>query len=286
MAQRKVATASTSHHAQRISAETRPWIERLGRFGYAAKGFVYTVVGVLAAQTAFGSGGATTGTQGALERIVRAPFGQFLLLLITVGLAGYALWRWIQAIMDTENKGSDAKGLAARAAYAIVGLIYVGLAASAIRLVLGSAGGSSGGDQSTQHWTARLLAQPLGQWIVGIVGAIVIAFGFYQLYQAYNAKFREQLKTGEMSDTEETWATYSGKIGYAARGIVFGIIGVFLIVAAFQADASEARGLGGALQTLARQPYGQLVLGVVAAGLVAYGVYCFIEARYRRMVVG
>ncbi|MBD1804142.1 DUF1206 domain-containing protein [Microcoleus sp. FACHB-SPT15] len=257
------------------------WVERLARIGYLAKGIVYAIVGVLAVQAAVGSGGQTTDTKGALSAIAAQPFGKFLLALLTVGLIGYMVWRFVQAVQDPEHKGDDAKGWATRLGYAVSGLIYASLAFTAIGLIRGSGGG--GGGNSEQDWTARLLAQPFGQWLVGLVGAFVIGLGFYQLYQAYKAKFRKQMKLQEMSPTEETWATRIGRFGLGARGVVFCIIGFFLLQAARQSDASEVRGLDGALQSLAQQPYGPWLLGIVALGLVAYGIHMAVQARYIRI---
>jgi hypothetical protein len=279
MTQRQLIPEQAKQHADNITREAKSWIEPLGRFGYAAKGAVYALIGVLAAQAAFGRGGETTDSQGALQRIVQAPFGKILLGIVAIGLVGYAIWRLVQAFEDTENKGSDAKGYITRAAYAGVGLAYLGLAFSAVRMITGSGGQSGGGQQGL---TARLLAQPFGQLLVGLIGAVVIGVGAYQLYKAYSAKFREELKLQEMSQTEEQWATRSGRLGFAARGIVFIITGVFVITAALQTDASQARGMSGALDTLSQQ---QWLLGLVALGLIAYGLFCFVEARYRRMII-
>ena len=109
---------------------------------------------------------------------------------MAVGLIGYVIWRFVQAIKDPENKGTDAKGLAQRVGYAVNGLIYAGLALSAVQIILGSGGGNS---NSTQDWTARLLSQPFGQWLVGTVGAFIIGLGFYQFYLAFSGKFRKEL---------------------------------------------------------------------------------------------
>jgi hypothetical protein len=267
---------------QQLTQHPSVWIERLARFGYAAKGAVYGIVGLLAALAAFGAGGKTTDTQGALQTILTQPFGKVLLGLVAIGLLGYVLWRFVQAIKDPENKGTDAKGLAQRLGYAVNGLIYAGLALSAVRLVLGSGGG--GNSNTTQDWTARLLSQPFGQWLVGTVGAFIIGLGFYQFYKAYSAKFRKELNLTQLSDTERKWVMGIGRFGLAARGVVFCVIGFFIIQAARQSDPSEARGLGEALQTLAQQPNGPWLLGVVAVGLVAYGIYMVIQARYRSLV--
>ncbi|MEB3178272.1 MAG: DUF1206 domain-containing protein [Nostocaceae cyanobacterium] len=263
-------------------AVSHPWFERLARLGYASKGLVYFIVGFLAAQAAFGSGGRTTDTSGALTTIVTQPFGKFLLFLVTIGIIGYALWRFVQAILDPEHKGQkmDAKQIIQRLGYAVSAFSYTGLALTAIKLILGSGGGES---NSTQDWTARLLAQPFGQWLVGAVGIIVISVGISYFYQAYKAKFRRHFKLHQMSTTEQTWAMRLGRFGIAARGVVFSIIGIFLVQAARHSNASEAKGLGGALAALTYQPYGPWILGLVALGLIAYGIYSVVEARYRRI---
>jgi hypothetical protein len=271
-----------AHHAVR---EASPWLEGFGRFGYVAKGVVYTLVGVLAAQAALGRGGATTDARGALPQIIQAPFGQVLLAATAIGLVGYGLWRFIQAGLDTEHKGTTAQGLLTRGTYILIGVSHVVLALSAVQLLLGAGGDSSGGDSSAQDRTAWLLSQPFGQWLVGLVGVVVMGVGIYQWYQAYSAKFREQLKLAEMSSTQQRWGTRLGRLGFAARGVVFGIVGSLLIAAAIHAEPQEARGLGGALTTLAEQSFGPWLLGVLAVGLIAYGVYVLVEARYRRMIV-
>ena len=269
--------------AQRATREASPWIEGLGRLGYVAKGVVYLVIGVLALQTALGQGGDTTDQRGALAQVAGAPFGQILLVLLTIGLLGYAVWRFVQAAKDTEGKGSETKGLLARAGYAGVGVLYLALAFSALRLLLGS--GGSGGQQQAQDWTARLLGQPMGAWLVGLAGVAVIANGLFQLYRAYSAKFREKLRTDEMDPGQVDWVTKLGRAGYAARGVAFGLIGLFLVQAALHREPGEVRGLDGALAALAEQPSGTEMLALVAAGLAAYGIFALVEARYRRMVL-
>jgi hypothetical protein len=258
------------------------WIEKLARFGYISKGIVYSIVGLLAAQVAFGSGGRTTDTQGALHTIVAQPFGKFLLALVAIGLIGYVILRFVQAIKDPENKGTDAKGIAQRIGYAINGFVYAGLAWTAVQIILGS--GNTGGSNSTQDWTAQLLSQPFGQWLVGTIGAFTIGLGFYEFYEAFSAKFRRHLNLTELDDSERKLVMGISRFGLIARGIVFCIIGWFLIQAATLSDASKAGGLDLALQTLAQQPYGPWLLGIVALGLIAYGIYMVIQARYRHVM--
>ena len=269
--------------AEQVKRAARPWIERLARFGYAAKGVVYVLIGSLAAYGAY-EGGAPTDSRGALTQVVRQPFGRVLLVVIAVGLAGYALWRLVQALRDTEEKGSELKGLAIRFGYACIGFVYAGLSYSAVKLVFGQ-GAGKGSDQTSKEWAATFFALPLGRLAVGLAGLCVIGFGLWQCYKAFTTKFRKKWKRHEMSEGARSVAIRAGQVGLVARGVVFGIIGIFLIQAALRARPEEARGLSGALRALDQQPYGPYVLGAVALGLVAYGLYMFVEARYRRMKI-
>ena len=274
----------TKDYAERMSHAARDWIAPLARFGYATKGTVYIIIGLLAVLAAFNRGGRTTDSQGAFKEILSQPYGQFLLGAVAVGLAGYALWCLIQAIKDTENKGSAAKSIVIRLGYGVVGLIHSSLALSAVQLIMGSRG-SYEGEESSKEWTATLLAQPFGQWMVGAVGVGIIIAAIVQFYQAYTGKFRKELKRGKMGTRAELWATRVGRIGLTARGIVFGVMGIFLLLAAIHANPNEARGLSGALRTLEQQPFGPWVLGIVALGLAVYGIYMLVLACYRRIRV-
>jgi hypothetical protein len=266
--------------AQEVAAS--PWTRKLARLGLGAKGLIYGTIGVLAVKAAFGRGGETTDSRGAIQTLGEGPFGKALLVVLALGLIGYTLWRFVQAFADTEGKGGNAKGLAVRAGYAGSGLLHASLALMTIRLLMGS--GSGAGGRSTQDWTAELLSKPFGPWLVGLIGAGVIGFGLFQLYRAYSASFRKHFNLPGMSLAQEKWATLAGRLGHAARGIVFGLIGLFLIQAARHSDPGEVRGLDGALQALAEKSHGPWLLGFVALGLIAYGVYCLVEARYRRVV--
>lgn len=259
-------------------------IEKIARLGYATKGIVYGIVAILALLAAFTTGGKTTGTKGALHTIAQQPFGQILLVLVGVGLAAYALWRFVEVIQDPEHKGDDSKGLATRAGYAISGLTYAGLAVNAIAIAF-SLGSSNSDSSAAQKWTRWLLSQPFGQWLVGIGGAILIGVGFYKLYKAYRIKFRQKLWLGELNPDQQKTIVNVCRFGIAARGVVFVLFGFFLLQAAYQSDASEARSLDGVLQTLAAQPYGKLLLGIVAFGLLAYAVYMLVQSRYRQFPV-
>lgn len=265
-------------------AVSNPWVERLARFGYAARGVVYAVIGLLAVQTAFSGRGSQdlaqqATPQGALRQI--AEQSRLLLVLVAIGLAGYALWRLVQGGLDTENKGSDLKGFVKRGSMVASGIVYAGLAIAAARLAAGNGGGAAGGSQG---FTADLMSKPFGRWLVVLIGIGVIVSGFYELYDAWTKKFRNRLKLQEMSAEEERLAMRTGQAGLAARGVVFLLSGWFLIQAGLRFDPAQAQGLGGALETLARQPSGPWLLGIVALGLIAFGAYSFLQARYRRIV--
>lgn len=279
-------TNTISHAGRQVEQTARaalrnPWVEPLARMGYAARGVVYSLVGILAIQTAFGArGNQRTDTRSALQWV--AEQSTALLWLLALGLFGYALWRIVQGTLDPENKGTDPKGLALRAGMVASGLIYGGLALAAVRMASGAGDAGSGG--GTQGFTADLMTKPFGRWLVAIAGIAVIVSGLIQLRDGWTEKFRKHLKEQEMDPNEQRLAVRTGKLGLIARGIVFLLSGWFLIRAALQYNPAEARGLGGALETLASQPAGAWLLGLVALGLIAFGAYSILLARYRRIV--
>jgi hypothetical protein len=275
------ALQSAKYQAQHAAHEAKPWVERLARIGFAARGVVYIIVGWLAFLAAFGIGGKKTTANGALATIAGQPFGKLMLAVVALGLVGYAVWRIVQGIVDPEHKGTDAKGLAKRFGYVLSGVTYAGLALASVQIIRGADGVNRG---QTQDMTAALMARPFGQWIVGAIGLVIIAVGINTIYIALKEKYRDKLKLAEMSPAEQRGATIAGKIGLICRAVVSGLIGLFLIQAARHANPNEARGLDGALKALAQQPYGPWLLSIVALGLMAFGVYSFVEARYRRIM--
>jgi hypothetical protein len=273
---------SIGQQSKKVVRDVSPWIEGLARLGFVAKGVVYTIIGVLAVSYAFGSGGETGGTKNAFQTIAEQPFGSVLLGIVAAGLIGYGLWLFINAGLDLENDGSEMKGMVKRVGRVINGLIHLGLAFIAGRMALGFGAGSSE-SQSAVSWTAWLMGLPFGTWLVGLVGLTIIGVGLYRLYEGYSVHFRDELELNRMDQTEEKWTIRAGRVGLIAQGLVLAMIGSFLIQAAVQYQPSEARGVGGALQTLAQQPYGPWLLAIVALGLVAHGIYMFILSKYRRI---
>lgn len=256
------------------------WVERAGRVGLVAKGASYALIGVLALQIPLGQGGEAADRQGVLRRLAGESWGSAALIALAVGFAGYALWRLAEGLFDRGGEGSDAEGLAKRAKSIGIAVVYAASAVAAISLMR-SASSGTGGDESQE--TARVLEWPGGRWIVLAVAAGFVADGLYNVYRGWTKKFREDLDDHRMRGTVRTWAVRSGVVGHAARGVVFAIVGVFLAKAAIEYDPDEAIGIDGALLKLAEQPFGKVLLGIVAAGLVAYAVYCLVEARYRRI---
>lgn len=275
----RTTTSNPLAYAERSVRAARPWVERLARLGYAARGAVYVLVGILAVQTAFGARHHATDTRGALHMVAQQSVA--LLAVLAVGLFGYALWRIVQGVLDAERKGKDWKGLAKRAAMVGSGLIYGGLALAAARMALGA---HEGGNHAAQAWTARLMSLPAGRWLVAGVGIGVMIGGLMQIRLGWTAKFHDTLKNDEMDAAEHRLARRSGQLGFIARGVVFLLSGGFLVQAARRFDPGEVRSLAGALETLARQPYGPWLLGATAVGLIAFGAYSLLLARYRRIV--
>lgn len=253
------------------------WVERAGRLGLVAKGVSFLLVAILAIQVAVGAGGEPADRQGAIDAVADKPLGWFPMLVLAAGFAGYAIWRFAQAFVDRDREGSDLIGLAKRGSDLAKGLLYSGLAVLSVMLVAGSDAGGSEEDTATS-WVLDL---PLGPLIVGTVGLAVLGAGVWNAYRAVTRQFLDDLKTRKMSKNEERWYTGVGVFGHLARAVVFALVGIFFIRAAYQYDPDEAIGLDGALAKLAGEQAGPLLLGTVAFGLLAYGLFCFVQARYR-----
>jgi fumarate reductase subunit D len=270
-----------SARGQVAQAASSEWVERLGRAGLVAKAILYATIAVLALQVAFpgGSRGETASQEGAISALAEQPLGRVVLVVLAVGLAGYAVWRLTQAVVGSP-KEHGAKEAVLRTSWAVRGLIYASFAALTVRILTGSGGGGQGGEQEL---TARLLALPLGVPLVVLVGLAVVASGLYQGYKGATRKFREDLDTARMSRAEDQAVTRLGMVGLLARGVVFILVGVFFIQAALAFDPNQARGVDGALAQLAGTPVGPWLLGLVALGLLAYAALCLAQARYARI---
>lgn len=252
------------------------------RLGFASRGLVYLLVGWFALDAAR-QGSAPKDNQQAMGSLADQPLGHALLGLVAVGLAGYALWRASEAIIDPDRRGTHAKALIERIGFGWSALVHLGLAFYAARLALDQASGNPSSDASARSWSGWLLDQPAGQWLVAAVGLVLIAGAGAQAWKAWQNRFAEDL-SGDVPLPR--YACMAGQIGYAARALVFLVIGWFFLTAAWHARASDAGGTGQALRTLREQPYGPWLLSLVAAGLILFGIFSLVEARFRRIRVG
>lgn len=255
-----------------------PAFEVFARAGFVARGFVYGLIGALAVCLALGVGGKTTSQQGALETVARQPLGHALLIAVAAGLAGYSLWRLVRAAMGRGPEAGRDK-LVDRVAAVGSGAFYGLLAYGAIEILMAGHGASG----SVSKSTAGIFGWPGGRWLILGAGVVMLVVGAYQGYRAVTAEFLDDAKTGEMSvGTQRAFSTVA-VIGHLARMVVFGLVGLFLVVAAIQYDPHKAVGLGGVLARLLREPGGNALMGLVAAGLVAFGLYSAADARYHRL---
>jgi hypothetical protein len=263
-------------------ASDSKWLDRTARLGFVARGVVYAIVAGIAVKLAFGSGSSEQANkQGALQAIADQPFGRGVLVLLAVGLAGYALWRFSQAATGYQDTDDDKKRTAKRLAAAGKGAIYVAFCASTIAVIAGHA--SQNGEQQPKTWTARVLDWPGGPLLVGLAGAAIAVGGIYLIVRGLTTKFEDQLETGRMGPGLRRASLTLGVVGSVGRGVVFGLLGVLLIGASINHDPNQAQGIDGTLRTIGDRAYGQVLLFLTAVALFAFAAYSMVEARYRRM---
>ena len=261
-----------------------PLMETLARIGFGARGLIYFVMGIIDVQVAIGAGHVPADQQGALAAISAQPVGRILLWIVLVGLAGYSLWGLIRVIFDPLHLGNDAKGIAQRLWYLTSAFSYSSLILPTYNLLSGGGQAAQNGHQTaqTQKSVAPLLSSTGGQWFVGILGLISLGIGFGQIFIGLSRKFDKQFEFYRLTPRQRVWIRRLGRFGTVARGITFGLIGAFLIISAMRADPSQAQGIDGALLKLAQLPYGPWMLGVVAIGLIAFGIYSMTGALWFR----
>lgn len=243
---------------------------------------MYALVGVLALKVALLGRGKAPDRESALKAVADEQFGRVLLSAIAIGLAGYALWQLARAVLGGDlESGDEDENLLKRAGYFARGVVYGALFVSATLIVFGADEGGGKGEEDRA--TAYVLDLPAGRLLVGAVGLAFLGAGGFNAYRGVTRKFREKLKLRKLSETEDRAYTALGVAGFVARGVVFSLIGVFLVRAAYQYDPKEAVGLDGALSEIVHTSYGPFLLGLVAVGLFAFGLYSFVEARYREV---
>ena len=260
------------------------WARRFARAGFVARGLMYGLIAALALAVAFGKRSRPEDQQGALQTIAAQPLGRFLLVAVAVGFAAFAFWCFAQAALGEKLEAADDVNVFKRLGLTALGLLYVGLCALSVAIVVGAGQpDQSGGGKGETRATRIALEQPAGRYVVIAVGIGIVVGGLVLVAFGLTRKFREELEEGQMGDTERTWVSALGVAGYLARGAVFALAGFFVARAAWQYDPNEAVGLDGALAKLAHAAYGPILLALTAVGLLAYAAFSLVEARYREV---
>jgi hypothetical protein len=260
-------------------ADSSDWIDWSARAGLVAYGVVHLVLAWLALQLALGDREGTPNQSGAVQELAKQPFGAALVWAIAVGLFLLVVWQGIEAVVGHREE-DGAKLAFERAKSAGKAVLYGAIGVSAVRAAMGS--GSSGGssDQQTDSMTGKLMSLPAGQVLVGAVGLAIVCVGAYQVHKGWSEKFRDELSSeGTSGQTGRAYLVF-GKVGYTAKGVVLGIVGVLFGWAAITHDPDKSGGLDQALYQLLDQPFGPYLLGVVAVGIACFGAFCFARARH------
>ncbi len=250
-------------------------LQRLGRYGYVVYGVVHVVLGALAVSLAFGGSEEEASTTGAMQTLAEQPFGVVLIWAIAIGMAALVVWQLLEAVLDPDDEGAKGrvKGAGKAVAYGVIAAGAFGIALS------GGGSGSGGGDSTEESMTQRLLALPLGQMLVGLVALGILAVAAYHVHKGLSRKFLSDVETADLSARSRKVVEWTGLIGYPAKGVAFGAIGVLFVLAAVRGSSEEAGGMDEALATLREGPLGTVVLVAVGLGFALFGVYCLARAR-------
>jgi hypothetical protein len=278
---RAIEPAAHEVHQRAKKVVTNPWVERAARLGYVVRGIIYGTMGVLALGLAVGVDSDTTDQRGSLALLGESVVGRIFMLAVVVSLIAYAGWGLIRAIYDPLHRGSEPAGIASRIGFAWSGLNYAALAVFAAGLLLG--GSKSAGGDAVQKMVAWALQLPAGAAIVTVAGVIGILGGLGQFADAYKAGFRKDLKRNQMTRGQRFTVDGLGRFGMVARGVIFGIVGIFVLVAGLHRDAGDAHSFGPAFAAVAREPLGHVLLAIVALGFIALGLHSWANARWVRM---
>jgi len=252
----------------------------LARAGLAARGVMYVVIGWIAVQIAFGHSRQQADRTGALHSISSTPAGGILLWLLVIGFAGMALWRLSEALYGTP--GTTGRKASSRVAALARAVLYAVIAYGVLKYALGE-GSPQSSDTQSVDLTATLLRHPGGQALVVVIGLAFIGGGLYLAYKAWRKQFRQELQLGQMRPGTRRVVEWLGEYGGIARGVVFVTAGVFLVVAAVDAQPQQAKGIDSSLRALAATPVGPWLLVLVAVGLIMFGLFSCCEARWLRL---
>ena len=271
-------TGSVRQDARRVARSN--WIGHLGRFGLGAQALCFAIIAVLALALALGLGGRAADPQGAFAELARHGWTEILLVLLAVGFASYAAWRFAQSLFDRGGQGSDVSGLGRRTIQLFQGVAYTALTVGAIRVFLGERANS---EKAVRQTAAGILSWPGGTILVGLIGGVFVIVALVNVYWGLSGRFKESLDEQKLGSPAEQLLSVLGRVGFVSLAIVYGIIAWFLIKAAIDFDAGVVVGLGGALATLAQATYGKWLLGLTATGLLVYALFGFAQIRYHRV---
>jgi hypothetical protein len=270
---------SIKHGAKRAAAN--PGLELLERLGYIVRGVLYVVIGVLALRMALSKpDGQAVGLTGSVLVLVGNQFGRLLLFVIVIGLAAYSIWGLVRAFFDPLRRGSDPSGYLERLGFVSSSASYATIVVFTLKVLAGT--GSSTTD-ATRKTISSILEHPEGGWLTVVIGLIALGIGLGQFVESYRAAFKRDLKGAEMRDTMRNLVVALGRFGMLARGVIFAIVGWFILQAGLHHDPSKVQGFDGAFLYLLTKPFGHVVLGIVALGFVALGLHSLACARWVRL---
>lgn len=250
------------------------WVVPMMRAGYSSRGVVYLILGGLTLSAAF-TGGEAEGTEGAIETLRQAPFGQILLWLVAIGFLCYGVWRQIAAWYDLERRGDDHEGRTMRLGLVVTGLLHIGIGFGIAAIALNLGAGETGGGAS--DWTARILPLPGGRWIVGLAGLSILGAGLHYVLKGWQKKYERYIQSTPTTQKLQPLLRW----GFVSYGIVLAVTGAFVLYSGLTTDPSEARGIGGSLDAIQGLTGGPLLLGLIGLGILCFGVENLVEARYR-----
>ena len=277
---RSTAKAKNKGEREAKKAAFSPLMDRLTRIGYGIKGLIYVTIGILSLAAVLGKNSSPADQVGAIREIGRLPLGGLILWIVLIGLISYSLWGVIRAVLDPYHKGTDPLALLERGGYLVSAVTYASFILPTYYLIKNGSSGSS--SRQTGHIISKIIAMPFGREIVGALGLAIILGGAYQIYAGARKNFNQRFKPYALSVKKRQAATQLGRFGTIARGLVFALIGMFVLLAAWLNRPGTARGLDGALRWLGQQPYGLWMLGIMALGMIAFGVYSLMGAAWFR----
>jgi fumarate reductase subunit D len=268
--------ADVSDRAEQMGrrADNSEWMDRAVQVGMVAYGIVHLTIAWLGIQLALGENSGSASRNGALKQLAQQPFGKVVVWVVAVGMFLLVIWKLVEAFIDYTLE-DGAKKVLKPGVNVFKAIVYGTLGVSAVRVATGSKSSSS-----TSDWTAKLMNQPFGRWLVGLVGLAIIGYGIYLCYRGWSEKFLEHLdaqgRSGEAGDAYRLF----GKVGHIAKGIAIGVIGMLFVYAAIDHSAKKSGGLDQALHKVLDQPFGPVILFAISVGIGCYGLFCFARARH------